>query len=273
VRDDMRARSDDALAPITTKTPRERRPVIDAMNEVMSRLRRLLDNRQRFVRDASHQLLTPLAVLKVQVQNARAGIVEPSQGFAEIEASIDRATRVANQMLSLTKVTELTETSEDVSDRVTTDLVAVCRDIAVECSPLLSDKHLDFSLDGDDETAQPVRGADWLLRELLRNLLSNAIRHTPSGGAVGFVVEHDTHERRLLVWDSGPGLAPEQRQRLFQPFATGDRSTGVGLGLVICRDICGKIGATISLNNRAEITYANLPEAATGCVARIVFAV
>jgi two-component system, OmpR family, sensor histidine kinase TctE len=272
LRDEILERSADSVEPLSTKTSRELLPVVDAMNEVMRRLHRILENRQRFVRDASHQLRTPLAALKIQVQNAREGLIEPYVALAEIEGSVDRATRVANQMLALAKVAELGEDETQLdSARTTTDLVAACRDIAVECSPLISEKRLDFALDGDCKTAQPVRGSDWMLREMLRNLLSNAIRYAPSEGSVGFVIEQDASERRLYVWDSGSGIDETQKPKLFRAFSTGDRESGTGLGLVICRDICRKIGATLTLANRSDLTNANLPSAATGCIARIVF--
>jgi two-component system, OmpR family, sensor histidine kinase TctE len=272
LRQEVLSRDQDSLDPLPTNTSRELFPVVDALNEVMARLSRVLENRQRFVRDASHQLRTPLAALKVQVQNARQGLVEPYLALAEIEESVNRSTRVANQMLALAKVAELGGDDRDLAVNYSaTDLVAVCRDIAVECSPLLSEKHLDFSLDGAIESQQHVRGTDWLLRELLRNLVSNAIHHSPSGGAVGLVIEHAANVRRVYVWDSGEGIAPAQRPRLFQAFATGNPSSGTGLGLVICRDICSKIGATLTLVNRDEIVFDGLPDVATGCVATVEF--
>ncbi|TAG77440.1 MAG: hypothetical protein EAZ21_14855 [Betaproteobacteria bacterium] len=272
LREEIRSREPESLEPVSAKTSVEVVPVVEALNEVMLRLRGLLDNRQRFVRDASHQLRTPLAVLKVQVQNAREGLVEPYQALSEIEDSVNRATRVANQMLSLAKVAELGGDRVDASSNyIATDLVAVCRDIVVECSPLLTAKHLDFSLDGAVEVMQPVRGADWLLRELLRNLLSNAIAHTPEAGAVGFVIEVTDAARILHVWDSGQGIGVDQRKRLFEPFATGNRTTGTGLGLVICRDICVKISAELSLTNRSDGNFESLPSNAVGCVATVIF--
>jgi two-component system, OmpR family, sensor histidine kinase TctE len=272
LRQEVLSRDQDSLDPLPTDTSRELLPLVEALNEVMSRLSRVLENRQRFVRDASHQLRTPLAALKVQVQNARNGLVEPYQALAEIEDSVNRSTRVANQMLALAKVAELGGDDRDQAVNYSaTDLVAVCRDIAVECSPLLSEKHLDFSLDGATESQQHVRGTDWLLRELLRNLVSNAIAHSSENGAVGLVIERLENERRLHVWDSGRGIDPQQRPRLFQAFATGNPSSGTGLGLVICRDICTKVGATLTLNNRAELTDVDLPDAAAGCVATVVF--
>jgi two-component system, OmpR family, sensor histidine kinase TctE len=272
LRNEVLARDQDSLEPLSTRTSRELVPLVEALNEVMSRLKRVLDNRQRFVRDASHQLRTPLAALKIQVQNAREGLVEPYVALTEIETSVDRATRVANQMLALAKVAELGDVrSETSSNYMVSDLTLACRDVAVEISPLLSAKRLDFSLEGDVDTMQPVLGADWLLRELLRNLLSNAIEHSPENGAVGFVVKASDDARRLYVWDSGSGIDPAQRQRLFQPFATGNRATGTGLGLVICRDICAKIGAVLTLVNRRDRNDWPMQYSPSGCVAEVVF--
>ena len=87
--------------------PRELQPLVDATNQVMARLAHLLDHQKRFVRDASHQLRTPLAVLKTQVQSALRGDVEPAQALHEIDHTVDRATALANQMLALAKVEQL----------------------------------------------------------------------------------------------------------------------------------------------------------------------
>lgn len=271
LRQDVLSRDPDSLEPLVTKTSRELVPVVDAMNEVIARLRRLIENRQRFVRDASHQLRTPLAAIKIQVQNARQGLIEPLQGLAEVEGSVDRATRVANQMLSLAKVAELGDTSLDGSQSQC-EVVSECRDIAVECSPLIAARHIEFSLDGDLDAETYVRGEGWLVRELLRNLVSNAIHYTPEGGACGVVIEPRRDQCAVYVWDSGVGLAPAFRSRMFQAFSTTDQAHGTGLGLLICRDICNKIGATLAVINRPELgDGAPLPSAATGCVARILF--
>jgi two-component system, OmpR family, sensor histidine kinase TctE len=274
LRQEVLTREPDVLDPLTTKTTRELSPVVEAMNEVMSRLRRVLDNRQRFVRDASHQLRTPLAVLKVQVQNARQGLLEPYHALSEIEDSVDRATRVANQMLALAKVAELgTDVATNTSIEASVDLIAVCRDVAVECSPLVSKKHLDFSLDTVAQSLIAKRAPEWMLRELLRNLVSNAIRYTPEGGELGIAIKADREDGRceVCVWDCGPGISEQQRSTLYRPFVTSDREQGSGLGLIICRDICKAIGATLSIENRAAPSWFDpRDETATGLVVRIV---
>jgi two-component system, OmpR family, sensor histidine kinase TctE len=106
-----RARGD--LSPLRRAgAPRELQPLVDATNQVMARLAHLLEHQKRFVRDASHQLRTPLAVLKTQVQSARRGDVEPGQALQEIAVTVDRATELANQMLALAKVEQLRQQGE-----------------------------------------------------------------------------------------------------------------------------------------------------------------
>lgn len=251
LRRELLQRDPDSLEPVTTPAPRELRPIVEALNEVMARLKRVLDNQQRFVRDASHQLRTPLAVLKAQVQNAQRGDVLPQVAFAELSQSVDRATRIANQMLALAKVAQLEGESSDTPPQ--TELVSMARDLVVECSPLLADKALDFALDAPEGPGQAlilVEGHEWLIRELFRNLLSNAIRHTPIGSALGIDIVLAGRTVLMSVWDSGPGLDREREAKLFEPFSSGDPNTGSGLGLVICRDICSAVGARLTIRNR-----------------------
>ena len=251
LRSELLERDSEALTPITTPAPRELKPLVEALNEVMARLKRVLDNQQRFVRDASHQLRTPLAVLKAQVQNAQRGDTPPDIAFAELAESVDRATRVANQMLALAKVAQLDATPTDSTE--ITDLHAMARELAVECSPLIADKELDFALDthGGDSSGYRAKGHEWLIRELFRNLMSNAMRHTPRGSAFGIDIRCTTGAIVMSVWDSGDGMDGERQSKLFEPFSTGDPVAGSGLGLIICRDICKSIGARMSLGNRS----------------------
>ena len=250
LRRELLERDPDSLSPLVTPAPRELRPIVEALNEVMARLKGVLDNRQRFVRDASHQLRTPLAVLKAQVQNAQRGDLAPDVAFAELSQSVDRATRVANQMLALAKVAQLESEAPEASEQ--TELVSLARDLAVECSPLLADKALDFALEAPEHRPVVVAAHEWMIRELLRNLVSNAIRHTPPGSAIGIDIVLAGRTVLMSVWDSGPGLDAEREAKLFEPFSSGDPNSGSGLGLVICRDICRAVGARLTLRNRSR---------------------
>ncbi|MBC5768274.1 sensor histidine kinase [Ramlibacter albus] len=243
---ELQARPEGDLTPISTAgAPRELVPLLDATNDVMTRLAMLLENQKRFVRDTSHQLRTPLAVLKVQVQSALRGDVGPQQALAEINDTVERATVLANQMLSLAKVEQLRQLAEPHQ----ADLAEAVRAMALELSPLIAEKELDFEI----ETMPAVVDAhEWMLRELSRNLLHNAIKHTPPGGSLSVRVQADRNSVALTVADSGPGIPAELQSRLFQPFSPGDPRTGSGLGLAICNEIVRTLGGTLTPENRSE---------------------
>ena len=240
----LQARPEGDLTPLPAAgAPRELLPLVDATNEVMARLAHLLEHQKRFVRDTSHQLRTPLAVLKAQVQSALRGDVEPRQALLEIEDTVERATVLANQMLALAKVEQLRQQAgADVND-----LAAAVRAIALELAPLVADRDIDFEI---ATQPAPVRGHEWMLRELARNLLHNAIRHTPAGGALAMRVRREPGAAVLVVSDSGPGIAADLQARLFQPFSAGDVRSGSGLGLAICQEIVRALGGAIALENR-----------------------
>ena len=241
---ELQARPDDDLRPIAAPdAPRELQPLIAATNEHMRRQSELLAQQQRFVRDASHQLRTPLAVLKAQVQSARRGDVAPPEALAEIEHTVDRATQLANQMLALAKVAQL----QQQADVAPAQFDEVVRAVALDVAPLIAGKGLDFDLQTEPVT---LRAHDWMLRELTRNLLHNAIRHTPAGGLLAITLARAGGQARLTVADGGPGVAPELAERLFQPFSAGAGGTGSGLGLAICHEIVQTLGGRIQLVNR-----------------------
>jgi two-component system, OmpR family, sensor histidine kinase TctE len=241
---EMAQRPEGDLTPIAAPdAPRELLPLVDATNQVMNRLALLLDNQKRFVRDTAHQLRTPLAVLKTQVQSALHGDVEPRQALLEINDTVERATALANQMLSLAKVEQLRQQP----GAPVNDLAEVVRTVALELSPLVADKDIDFDI---ATVPAPVRSHEWMLRELTRNLLHNAIKHTPAGQALSVRIAADRNSAALTIADTGAGIPDELRARLFQPFSPGDARSGSGLGLAICQEIAHALGGTISLENR-----------------------
>ena len=240
----MQARPDGDLSPIAAPSaPQELQPVIDATNSVMQRLRHLLRHQKRFVRDASHQLRTPLAVLKTQVQSALRGDVEPRQALHEISDTVERATQLANQMLALAKVEQLRQQSTPPVSRFD----EVLRAVALEISPLIAQRDLDFGIHTEPA---PVQAHDWMLRELSRNLLHNAVRHAPPGSELSVDLRTDGRHVALTLSDHGPGIDEELAARLFQPFSAGDVRTGSGLGLAICHEIVLALQGSIALTNR-----------------------
>jgi two-component system sensor histidine kinase TctE len=240
----LRQREEGDLTPIdASDIPMEIQPLTEATNQVMQRLQHVLDHQKRFVRDAAHQLRTPLAVLKVQVQSALRGDMPAPIALQEIKQTVDRATNLANQMLSLAKVEQVRQ----LQDFEILDWANIVRDVALDVSPLVAEKDLDFEI-----TAQPccVHAHSWMLRELTRNLLHNAIQHTPQHGNLSVSIQPNAGMALLMIRDSGTGIADTLRRRLFQPFATGDSRSGSGLGLMIAREIALALGGTIQLNNR-----------------------
>ena len=240
----LQQRSEDDLTPLeASDLPREIRPLTDATNQVMQRLQHLLDHQKRFVRDAAHQLRTPLAVLKVQVQSALRGDVGQTEALQEIQVTLDRAIQLANQMLSLAKVEQVKQ-QQDFAPMDWSDAV---RAVALDVAPLIADKDLDF-----DIHTMPCRvhAHEWMLREMARNLLHNAVRLTPHGGRLSVQMALADGAAELTIHDSGPGISDELRMRLFQPFAAGHAHSGSGLGLTITREMVKALGGSIQLTNR-----------------------
>jgi len=237
-------RREDDLTPIQApELPRELQPLTDAANRVMSRLQHLLDHQQRFVRDAAHQLRTPLAVLKVQVQSAQRGDLAPTDALQGIAATVNRATQLTNQMLTFAKVEQLRQQQSFEP----MDWAESVRDLVLEMSPLIAEKNLDFELDA---TPCRVRAHEWMLREMVRNLLHNAIRHSPPGAGLQLRLSEPDGVVTLRIRDAGGGLPEDLRARLFQPFATVGSHAGTGLGLTIAREIALALGGSVQLQNR-----------------------
>ncbi len=240
----LRGRSEGDLTPLQAEgLPRELQPLMDATNQVMARLKLLLDHQKRFVRDAAHQLRTPLAVLKVQVQSAQRGDVAPAQALEEINHTVERATLLANQMLALAKVEQL---RQEASSQVC-DLAEIVRAVALDLAPLMAANDLDFEIHTEHA---PVQAHEWMLRELSRNLLHNAIKHGPNGSHLLVRIVTDTRHVALTVADGGPGLSAELQQRLFLPFSAGHSHSGSGLGLFICWEIAAALGGNVAMENR-----------------------
>jgi len=240
----LQARPEGDLTAIAAPdAPRELQPLVDATNEVMGRLQHLLEHQKRFVRDAAHQLRTPLAVLKVQVQSALRGDIDAREALGEINQTVDRATTLANQMLALAKVEQLRQQA----DLQVIDLAQVVRSVALDISPLIAEKDIDFEI---ETVPSPILSHEWMLGELSRNLLHNAIKHTPAGGTLAVRIVRDAVYVALTISDGGPGISEELAARLYQPFSAGNVRHGSGLGLAICREITEALGGTISLENR-----------------------
>jgi len=244
LRDELERRPVDDAAPLATRGPEELQPVIDEMSSLFRRQHELQLQQQRLIADASHQLRTPMTVLKTQLQSALNGDAPPQVVMGEMLRTVDRTTHLANQLLSKVRLGQARPS--DSPQPVT--LREVAQEAVIEMSPLIAARHIDCELDAVADLT--VRGTPWMAGELVRNLLSNAIRHTPEGGTLGIRLRLTPQCKELVVWDSGPGITDETRQWLFEPFAAAHGTSGSGLGLSICLDIAHGMGARIELDNR-----------------------
>jgi two-component system sensor histidine kinase TctE len=133
------------------------------------------------------------------------------------------------------------------------DWAGVTRAVALDLAPLIAQHRLDFSI---ASVPAPVQAHEWALRELVRNLLHNAIKHAPDGSPLSVTLARAANDVVLTIQDHGPGIPAELRLRLFEPFAAGssagDPRLGSGLGLAICLEIVLSLGGSIRLDNRVE---------------------
>jgi two-component system sensor histidine kinase TctE len=240
------ARASNDLQPLSDAgMPRELRPLIDALNQFNDRLRHLFERQSQFIADASHELRTPLAALKARVElGLRAQ--EPAVWRTTLEEaaqSTDRLTHLANQLLSLARIESGARAiAEGGAQRL--ELSQLARELGMALAPLAHARGIALALEA--EQAVWISGEPTLLNELLCNLLDNALAHTASGGGVILRVLPNAV---LEVEDDGPGIAPEEYQRVFERFYRGsNKGAGAGLGLAIVGEICRAHQATISLH-------------------------
>jgi len=231
--------------PTREPMPAELQPLSDAVHGVLQRQQDAVDQQRRFLADASHHLRTPFAVLRTQLQGAMSGQLDVRETLPKMLATVDRSSELVRQLLSMAKVEQLVAQGQWQE----VELASVAREVCLEFGPLLARKHLDFAFE-----AVPVRlrTDPWMLGELLRNLLSNAIHHSARGAALGMVVRALPDQAELLVWDNGGGVDETVMDRLFEPFQSASGGTGIGLGLSICRQIAESMQAEVRLFNRVQ---------------------
>jgi len=251
---ELARRSPDALTPITEdRAPMEVRRLVQSVNDLLSRIAEAVAAQRRFIADAAHQLRTPAAALKTQLELAERAR-DPAQlrdGLAQVHSALDRNIRLVNQLLALARAEP---GGLDSPVREPLDLVQVARSVTETWVPRALALDIDLGFDATD-VALPVEGDAVMLGELLANLLDNALRYTPPGGSVTVSVEPmQTPEGRpavlLRVEDNGPGVPPAERERVFERFhrvlGSGVQE-GAGLGLAIVREIAQSHGGRVWL--------------------------
>lgn len=241
-------RSMESLQPIAvTDTPPEIRPLLDALNDLLSRLNSAWSAQRHFVADAAHELRTPLTALKLQLQRAEKAGDETQRAvaFTKLHSRLDRTTHVVQQLLTLARQEPLGNSN---AVEALSDLVSESESCLAELHPLAEAKHITLEFEPDRRQV-PVAISRESLRILLDNLVDNAIRYTPANGRVQITITQNDDQGVLNVMDSGPGIPHEDRERVFDRFyrREGSDETGSGLGLAIVKTIVDRYGATLQL--------------------------
>jgi len=253
----IRARSPEDLSPLDVEAvPLEVAPLVSSVNDLLMRLKDSIATQKRFLADAAHQLKTPLAGLRMQADLAQregASAEDLKHSLRQIGRSSIRATHTVNQLLALARA----ESSGAVLSHQPCDLAKLTMEVVRDCVPRAMDKHIDLGYEGVEPGTDGVNlpGNPTLLKEMVRNLLDNAINYTPSSvenpGVITARVLLDPFSRALVlqVEDSGPGIPVAERELVFQPFyrALGNEADGSGLGLPIVLEIARQHNATISV--------------------------
>jgi two-component system sensor histidine kinase TctE len=254
----IRARKSDDLSPLDDKAvPMEVAPLVVSVNDLLERLKDSIVTQKRFLADAAHQLKTPLAGLRMQADLAqRSGSSEDDlkKSLQQIGRASVQATHTVNQLLSLARA----EGGGHHLPQQRCDMAALSSEVLQDCLPRAMDKGIDLGYEGvaPGTPGAQVQGNLTLLKEMLRNLVENAVHYTPSTperqGVITLRVLVDPYSKVLVIQveDNGPGIAPHERDLVFQPFfrALGTNVDGSGLGLPIVKEIAQQHGATVSID-------------------------
>ena len=260
----IRRRDSNDLSPIDERqAPEEVAPLVRAINDLLARLDQSMRAQKHFLADAAHQLKTPLAGLRTQAELAQrqidAGRSDPQalkESLQQIARSSESAAHMVNQLLAMARA----ENQQHAAQREVVNLAWLATETVRDFVPRALEQHIDLGYEGPGDAAAArhpqgplVLGHALLLRELIRNLVDNALRYTPGGGTVTVRVIDDPFGQVVVlqVEDSGPGIAMAERELVFQPFyrSLGTNVDGSGLGLAIVREIAAQHGAEVTIND------------------------
>jgi two-component system sensor histidine kinase TctE len=235
------------LRPLSqTGVPGELRPLVDAANQLMRRLRESALSQEAFLSNTAHQLRTPLAGLQTQLELLSDELPTDAQArLVTARQAVSRLAHLTHQMLALARVAPHTQV--DIA-YAKVDLSELLEDVASICLDRALARDIDLGFDTAPDPIS-VTGSQWMLRELLTNLVDNAIAYTPPGGRVTVSCGQQQGAPYLAVDDTGPGIPETDRDKVFDRFYRGyhTTSTGSGLGLAIVREIAERHGATVEL--------------------------
>lgn len=242
--EEIDARGDNALHALRDEhVPAEVHPFVVAINRLLGRVAQSMDMQRRFVADAAHELRSPMTALSLQAERLEQAAMseEARTRLLTLRRGIERSRALLEQLLSLARVqAEAPPPTKPISVR------QAYRQVLEDLMPLADARHIDIGIVGEADAMVLISEID--LQTLLKNLVDNAIRYTPEYGRVDMSVREDAGVVMLEIADSGPGIEPDQRDRVFDAFyrTPGTPATGSGLGLSIVQAILQRTGASLS---------------------------
>ena len=247
----VRARRPDDLSPIDSgQVPEEISPLVRSLNDMLARLSQTIQMQKRFIADAAHQMKTPLAGMRMQSELAlrQTSQAEIHRSLEQLAKSSKAATRLVNQLLTLARAENQTP---EATPLVPLELTELARNAVQEWVPSSFALKIDLGFEQPDYPVI-VRGNPVMLRELLNNLIDNALRYTPERGSVTVRIATDDAQTlaTIEVEDTGPGIAPAERSHVFERFyrILGSNVEGSGLGLAIVREIAQQHDADVEID-------------------------
>jgi len=249
---EVQKRGEHDLQPLPARNlPLEIRPFVTAINGLLGRVERAMDTQRRFVADAAHELRSPLTALSLQAERVEAAEMSPEarERVRTLRQGIERGRHLLDQLLSLARAQNGAAPVASVS------LHAICRRVLEDLLPLAEAKGIDLGMQPGQDAH--VMGSETDLTALVRNLVDNAIRYTPSGGRVDLVVAETEQHTLLQIEDSGPGIPAHERQRVLDPFyrVLGSQQTGSGLGLSIVKMVLERLNGRIELSDATKFAH------------------
>lgn len=264
----IRSRRPDDLSPIDPSgVPEEISPLVRSLNDMLGRLSQSIQLQKRFIADAAHQMKTPLAGMRMQSELAmrQSDRQEIQRSLEQLSKSSESATRMINQLLALARAENRSAQSMPLEN---VDIRMLARDTVQDWVQAAMARRIDLGFEAEDQVTT-VRGNPTMLREMLNNLIDNALRYSTPEGHVTVRVRTDTvgvnAVRAVIeVEDDGPGIPAAERAHVFDRFyrILGSDTEGSGLGLAIVKEIV--------THHSAEIVIADRPRD-KGCLFRIIF--
>lgn len=235
--------------------PTEIRPFVVAINRLLGRVSQVLEGQRRFIADAAHELRSPLTAMSLQAERLEGAELptEARERLSVLRRGIERGRSLLEQLLAFAKV-QVVETATPASSGTRHVLRRVLEDLL----PLAEQKDIDIGIESDEDPVVAISEMD--LSIVLKNLIENAIRYTPANGRIDIGVQHAGAMAVLVVEDSGPGIAPGERERVLGAFyrTLGSDQAGSGLGLAIVKAIIDRSGAQLRLDYADEQTQSGL---------------